>query len=285
MGFFTNAVKTTILLALLTALVLWIGNLLGGTSGLIVAFVFVMVMNFVMFWWSHRIVLWMYKAKELPQGHRARKLVREIASRAGLPMPKVYIIESGTPNAFATGPTPKRAAVAVTNSILDLLDDNELRGVLAHEMSHVRNRDTLIQTIAAVMAGVISYVATMARWGAMFGGFGGDDDRGNGFLELLVLGILAPLIALLLQLALSRTREYFADESAAKLLHDGKGLSSALKKLEKANADHPFRKGEGSPATAPLFIVNPFRGSFIFQLFSTHPPIIKRTAKLDSMRF
>ena len=284
MSQFGNAFKTTILLALLTALLLWVGRLIGGASGLIVAFVFVIIMNFSMYWWSDKIVLWMYKAKELPKNHPINRIVKEVADKAGLPMPKTYMIESATPNAFATGRSPKHSAVAVTNGILTLLDEKELKGVIAHELSHVKNRDTLIQTVAAVIAGIISYVASMARWAAIFGG-GNQDDRGNNWLSLLVLTIITPLIAVMLQLALSRTREYMADEGSAKIMHDGKPLSSALRKLEKGNAIRPFRQGEGTPATAPLFIVNPFRGSFLIQLLSTHPAMEKRIARLEAMRF
>jgi len=284
MSQFGNAFKTTILLALLTALLLWVGRLIGGASGLIVAFVFVIIMNFSMYWWSDKIVLWMYKAKELPKSHPINMIVKEVADKAGLPMPKTYMIESATPNAFATGRSPKHSAVAVTNGILTLLDEKELKGVIAHELSHVKNRDTLIQTVAAVIAGIISYVASMARWAAIFGG-GNQDDRGNNWLSLLVLTIITPLIAVMLQLALSRTREYMADEGSAKIMHDGKPLSSALRKLEKGNSIRPFRKGEGTPASAPLFIVNPFRRSFLIQLLSTHPAMEKRIARLEAMRF
>jgi heat shock protein HtpX len=283
MSQFGNAFKTTILLALLTALLLWIGNLIGGYSGLAIAFVFVIIMNFAMYWWSDKIVLFMYKAKELPKNHSVNKIVKEVADKAGLPMPRTYMIESATPNAFATGRSPKHAAVAVTNSILTLLDDKELKGVIAHELTHVKNRDTLISTIAAVIAGIISYIASMARWATIFGS-GSNDERGNNWLSLLVLGIITPIMAVLLQLAISRTREYMADEGSAKTMHDGKPLSSALKKLEKGNSIRPFRQGEGTPATGSLFIVNPFRGSFLIQLLSTHPPMEKRIARLEAMR-
>ena len=284
MSQFSNAFKTTILLALLTALLLWIGNLIGGYSGLAIAFVIVLVMNFVMYWWSDKIVLWMYRAKELPKGHEITKIVEDVARKAGLPMPRAYIMESATPNAFATGRSPKHAAVAVTSGILTLLDDKELRAVIAHELSHVKNRDTLIQTVAAVIAGVISYIASMARWAAIFGG-GRDDNNSGNLFSLLALAILAPVIAIILQLALSRTREYMADEGSAKIMHDGKPLSSALRKLETGNAARPFRQGEGTPATAPLFIVNPFRGNFLFELFSIHPSLQKRVARLEALRF
>lgn len=278
MGKFGNGLKTTILLALLTALMLWVGRLLGGTSGLFVALAIVIIMNFVTYFWSDKIVLKMYKARELPKNHSVNRIVKEVADEAGVPVPKAYIVESATPNAFATGRSPKHAAVAVTSGILTLLDEKELKGVIAHEMSHVKNRDTLIQTVAAVIAGVISYVASMARFGAV-----GDDNRGGNFISLLIIGILTPLIAMLMQLALSRTREYMADEGAAKLMRDGKPLGNALKKLEKGNSINPFKSG--NTATAPLFIVNPFKGSSIVEFLSTHPPMAKRIAKLDAMKF
>ncbi|MBN2052986.1 zinc metalloprotease HtpX [Candidatus Woesearchaeota archaeon] len=283
MSQFSNVFKTTIILALLTALLLWLGNLIGGYSGLIVAFIFVIFMNFAMYWWSDKIVLWMYRAKELPKDHKVVKLVKEVANKAGIPAPKAYIIQSETPNAFATGRSPKHSAVAVTNGILTLLDGYELKGVLAHELSHVKNRDTLVQTIAAVIAGVISYVAAMTRWVAIFGG-GSDDNRGENIIALLVIGIITPIIALLLQLALSRTREYMADEGSAKTLHDSKALSRALKKLEAGNKAKPFRRNEGNPSTAPLFIVNPFKGSAIIEFLSTHPSMEKRIAKLEALK-
>ena len=182
MGRFGNYFKTGVLLALLTGLLLWIGNLIGGFSGLAIAFVFVLIMNFVMYWWSDKIVLFMYRAKELPKAHPVNKLIREVADKTGIPMPRTYLVESATPNAFATGRSPKHSAVAVTSGILTLLDDQELKGVIAHELSHVKNRDILIQTIAAVVAGVISYIASMARWAAIFGGGSSRDDEGLGNL-------------------------------------------------------------------------------------------------------
>jgi heat shock protein HtpX len=215
MGSFLNGFKTAMLLAILTALLLWAGSFFGGTTGLVIAFVFVLLMNLASFWWSHKIVLWMYNAKELPKNDKITKMVHDLARKDGLPPPRVYLMENATPNAFATGPTYTRAAVAVTSSIIALLDEQELKGVIAHELTHVKNRDTLIQTIAAVIAGVISYLGVMARWGAIFGG--GDEENGGGLLQLLVLGIVAPLAAMILQLALSRTREYAADEGSARL--------------------------------------------------------------------
>jgi heat shock protein HtpX len=283
MSYFTNTLKTTILLALLTGLTLWVGNFFGGATGLAVAFVIVLLFNGLMYWFSDKIVLWMYKAKPIPKGHHAYRLVHEVARRAELPeMPRVYLVESETPNAFATGRSPRHSAVAVTTGILKLLDDKELEGVIAHEISHIKNRDTLVQTIAGVFAGVISYIASMVRWGAMFGS-GNDQNNSGGILGLLIIGILAPLIALILQMAISRSREYLADESAAKIMRTGKPLANALKKLESGNKANPMQDTANS-ATSSLFIVNPFRGSFIFELFSTHPPIEKRVAKLEAMK-
>jgi heat shock protein HtpX len=274
-----NQLKTVVLLALLTALLLWVGELLGGMQGLIFAGIFVFIMNMVSFWFSDKIVLAMYRAKEVKEhdAPRLHKIVREVVQLAGIPMPKVYIIPSSSPNAFATGRGPKHAAVAATQGILELLDDNELKGVMAHEISHVKNRDVLIQTVSGMIAGVISYVATMARWAAIFGGYGGRDRNNNG-LELIVLAILTPLIATIIQLAISRSREFLADESAAKLLHGGNGLASALQKLQTGIFHNPMRMGNHS--TAHLFISNPFKGNGLLNLFSTHPPMDERIKRL-----
>ena len=284
MGYFSNTLKTAILIALLTALVLFVGDLFGGTTGIIIAFIFVVFFNGIMYWFSDRIVLWMYRAKELPRNHRVSLMLKEIAHSAGIPAPRGYIVESHTPNAFATGRSPKKGAVAVTTGILHLLTDAELKGVLAHEVSHIKNRDTLITTIAGVLAGIISYLASMARWAAIFGGFGGrDDNDAGGIISIIVLSIITPIIAVLIQLAISRAREYLADESAAKM-GEAKMLASALRKLEKGNKEHPFGNGEGSPATGSLFIVNPFRGSWLVSMLSTHPPMDKRIARLEKIQ-
>jgi heat shock protein HtpX len=283
MGMLGNTLKTFLLIAGLTALLLWIGNYLGGISGLAIAAFFVIVFNGVMYWFSDKIVLKMYRAQELDAGHRVTKMVHEIAHRAKMPLPKVFLTPSATPNAFATGRSPKHSAVAVTQGILNLLDDEELKGVIAHELSHIRNRDTLIQTIAAMIAGVISFVASMARWGAIFGGFGGRDNDSNDMIGLLVLAILTPIIALILQMALSRTREYAADESAAMILKNQYGLIHALQKLEHGNKKNPMRNA--SPSTAPMFIINPLRGKGFFELLSTHPTTEKRVGKLKAIRF
>ncbi|MBN2142336.1 zinc metalloprotease HtpX [Candidatus Woesearchaeota archaeon] len=285
MGYFTNTVKTTVLLALLTALMLWVGDLFGGTQGLIIAGIFVVLFNGVMYWWSDKIVLKMYGAKELPKDHKVTRMVEEVARKAGLKtgeIPRAFIVENATPNAFATGRNPSHSVVAVTAGIIGLLTDEELRGVIAHEVSHIINRDTLIQTVAGVVAGVISYTAAIARWGAIFGGFGGRDRDSGGLIELLVIGILSPIIALIIQMAISRTREYMADANAAKIIHSGKPLAHALEKLERGVKMRPFGRGQGNPATSSLFIVNPFRGSFLFEMFSTHPPMQKRIEKLNS---
>ncbi|MBT3303787.1 zinc metalloprotease HtpX [Candidatus Woesearchaeota archaeon] len=272
-----NNVKTFVLLGLLTALLLWVGSF-WGYSGLAIALVLVLVMNLVSFWYSDKIVLKMYKAKEI-RSAPVKELVKELAKEANIPMPKVYLIPSDAPNAFATGRSPEHAAVAVTQGILSALTKDELRGVLAHELAHIKNRDTLIQTVASVIAGVISYVAMMARFGAMFGGYG-DRDGGRG-IELLALAIITPLIAVIIQLAISRSREFLADERGAKLIRDGLPLASALEKLESSHVKLKF----GSKMTSSLFIVNPFKGKALWKLLSTHPSTSVRVEKLKSMRW
>jgi len=244
-------------------------------------------MNFVSYWWSAKIVLWMYKAKEADRKKYAQvyTIVKEIAHTAHLPMPKVYIIETPQANAFATGRNPEHAVVAVTAGILDLLNQKELRGVLAHEMGHVKNRDILISTIAATIAGVISYLAMMARWAAIFGGIGGNDrDRGSGLIELIVLAVIAPLMAMIIQLAITRSREYLADETGAHLVKDPESLASALEKIEKNVQHHPFARMGTTNATAHLFISNPLKASSFLELFSTHPATKKRAERLRNMK-
>jgi heat shock protein HtpX len=277
-----NQLKTVVLLASLTALLLWIGSF-WGRSGIIIGLVFAILINFGSYWYSDKIILKMYRAKPVTeqQAPRLYKIVREVIQLANLPMPKIYILPTDNPNAFATGRNPKNAAIACTKGILELLNDDELKGVIAHEASHVKNRDILIQTVAATIAGVISYVAIMARWGAMFGGFGRDRD-GSNIVQLLVLAIVTPIIATLLQLAISRSREFLADESAAKTLHNSFGLASALEKLEQGVKKNPLRFG--SQATSCLFIANPFRGGLL-NLLSTHPKMSERINKLKSMNF
>ncbi|MBW2977041.1 zinc metalloprotease HtpX [Candidatus Woesearchaeota archaeon] len=279
-----NQLKTVILLGLLTGLLLWVGQLVGGPSGLTIALVFAVIMNFGAYWFSDKIVLAMYRAKEINEADNPRlfKIVHEVSQKANVPMPKVWIIPSDSSNAFAVGRTFKHSAVACTNGILDLMNHDELKGVIAHEISHIKNRDTLIQTVAATIAGVISYVAFMARWAAIFGGFGGRD-RDNNIVELLVLAIVTPLIAMVIQLAISRSREFLADETGAKIVHSPYGLASALEKLENDVKKHPMRLG--NPSTAHLFITNPFRAGMLIRFFSTHPDIKERVKRLRAMKF
>ncbi|MFH1511149.1 MAG: zinc metalloprotease HtpX, partial [Candidatus Woesearchaeota archaeon] len=254
---------------------------------LTIAIVFAVLLNFGMYWFSDRIVLAIYRAKPVLESEQPvlYRIVKEVSKDAGIPMPKVYLIPTRHSNAFATGRSPKHAAVAATQGIIDLLSEKELKGVIAHEISHVKNRDTLIATVAATIAGVISFVAMMARWAAIFGGFGGDRDRGPNILELLLLGILAPLIAMIIQLAISRSREYLADQTAAKILHDGSGLASALRKLDSDIRQKPLMKMGSTQATSHLFIANPFHGKSFLNIFSTHPPIEERARRLESMAF
>ncbi len=282
-----NQIKTVVLLTLLAVLLMFIGRLLGGTSGLVIGLVFALGINFVSYWWSDKIVLKIYKAKEanLSEHKELHQIVESLASRARIPKPKVYVIPSQQTNALATGRNPKHAVVAVTNGLLDILDKQELEGVIAHELSHIQNRDILIGSIAATIAAVISFVAMMARWAAIFGGVGGDRDQGGGILELLVLAIVAPLMAMIIQFAISRSREYLADESAAKLTHNPPGLVSALQKIHDNVKNHPFKKMGTTDATAHMFIHNPFSGKSFLELFSTHPNVEKRINRLKSLRF
>ncbi|MBI2548330.1 zinc metalloprotease HtpX [Candidatus Woesearchaeota archaeon] len=276
-----NQFKTFILLSFLTALMLWIGSL-WGTSGLIIGLVFALVLNVGSYFFSDKIVLLMYRAKQVTEAKEPQlyHIVKEVTTLAGIPMPKIYIIPSSTPNAFATGRNPKHAAVACTEGILKLLTKEELKGVIAHEVAHIKNRDILIQTIAATIAGVISYVAMMARWSAIFGF--GDRDRDSNLLELLVLAILTPIIATLIQLAISRSREYIADETGARTIRNPKSLASALAKLEKGIQHDPMHFG--SPATSSLFIANPFNAKGFTNLLSTHPPMEERIKRLEAMK-
>ena len=275
-----NRVKTVLLLAGLTAFLVFMGKVLGGRSGMYVAFVLALAMNFFSYWFSDKIVLRMYGAQEVspseaPQLHQ---IVDELAREAGIPKPKVYIIQDDSPNAFATGRNPEHAAVAATEGIMRLLTPTELKGVLAHEIGHVRNRDILISSIAATMAGAIMILADIARFGAIFG-LGRDDDEGPGILGVLVMSIIAPIAAMLIQLAISRSREYLADETGARLAHNPE--SRALEKLAMGVERAPMN---ASPATAHMFIVNPLTGRSLMNLFSTHPPIEERVARLRAMR-
>lgn len=277
----SSVLRTTVLLAALTALLLVIGGAVGGNQGLVIAFIFALLMNFASYWFSDKIVLALYGAREvsLHEAPELYRLVQRVAQRAGLSMPRVYIIPSDSPNAFATGRNPQHAAVAVTEGIMRLLDEQELAGVLAHELGHIRNRDTLIMTVAATLAGAITMLAHMAQWGAIFGGFGrrDDEDQGGGMLGLLFMAILAPIAATLIQLAISRSREYFADSTGAAIAGSPSGLARALEKLHYASQRLPL---EANPATAHLFIVNPLSGGSFMTLFSTHPPIEERIRRL-----
>ncbi len=282
----SNTLKTTALLAALTVLFILIGGMVGGEQGMVVAFLFVGLMNFGSYWWSDRIVLWMYGAQEVTesQAPEFHALVRGLAQRAGLPMPRVYIIPTDTPNAFATGRNPEHAAVAATEGILRILTPEELEGVIGHELGHVRNRDILISTVAATMAGAIMMLARMAQWAAIFGGGrSSEDDEGGaaGIVGMLILAIVAPLAAMLIQMAISRAREYQADATGAQISRRPGALADALEKLERAATVLPL---DANPATAHLFIVNPLRGMSILNLFSTHPPIEERVARLRAMR-
>ncbi|MBR9692275.1 zinc metalloprotease HtpX [Candidatus Woesearchaeota archaeon] len=278
-----NQIKTVLLLGALTGLLLGAGQLLGGRQGLVIGLIFAVVMNFGSYWFSDKIVLMMYKAKEVKESEEPvlYGLVKEVADLAKLPFPKVYIIPTENPNAFATGRNPKHAAIAVTNGIMNLLNRDELKGVIAHEMAHVKNRDILISTIAATIAGVISYLAFFARWGAIFGGMGRDRDSGNMF-ELLALAIITPLIATIIRLAISRSREYLADETGAKTIHNPYALASALEKLHNGVKRNPLRFG--NPSTSSLFIVNPFSARGMMKLFSTHPDVHERIKRLEELR-
>ncbi|MBI4636857.1 MAG: zinc metalloprotease HtpX [Candidatus Rokubacteria bacterium] len=280
----SNIFKTAILLAVLTAMLVLIGGALGGQQGMLVAFMLALVMNFLSYWFSHKIVLAMYRAQpiEEAQAPRLYAIVRRLATRAGIPMPKVYLIPTDTPNAFATGRNPDNAVVAVTEGIMRVLDEDELEGVLAHELAHVRNRDVLIGTIAATLAGAITYLAHMAQWAAMFGGHRSDDEEGGSNpVAALLLAIVAPIAAMLVQLAVSRAREYQADASGARLAGRARGLATALEKMHLASQVAPMA---ASPATAHLFIVSPLSGGSLMGLFSTHPPIEERIARLRAMR-
>jgi heat shock protein HtpX len=279
-----SRIRTTLLLTALTVLIIWIGNLFGGRQGMGIAFVLAFVMNIGSYWFSDKIVLAMYRARPIEEQENPQlyRIVRELAVGAQLPMPRIYMIPQETPNAFATGRNPEHAVVAVTEGIMRILTPEEVKGVLAHELGHVKNRDILLSSIAATLAGVIMILASMARWAAIFGGGrSDDDDRGGGILGLIVTAILAPIAATLIQLAISRSREYLADETGARLAHNPEGLARALEKLETASERIPM---DASPSTAHMFIVNPLSGRSLANLFSTHPPIEERIRRLRSMR-
>ncbi len=268
------ALRTTVLLALMSGLLLAIGSYFGGSSGLVVAFAVAVVMNFVSYWWSDKIILRMYRAQQVGPEHPLYGVVAGLAQKAGLPMPKVYVIPTDAPNAFATGRNPEHSAVAATEGILRILDRTELEGVLAHELSHVRHRDILISSVAATIAAAIMM---LSRFAFFFGGGGRDDDDRGNVVSALLMMLLAPLAAALIQAAISRSREYAADEGGAELVGDPHGLASALRKIEAVAQERPLL---ANPATAHLFIIKPFTGRSLMNLFSTHPPTEERIARL-----
>jgi heat shock protein HtpX len=286
----SNIFKTTLLLTVMTLLLMVAGRALGGENGMFIALIFAGVMNFVSYFFSDKIALAMYRAQpvtreELP---RVYNIVERLSQKVGLPMPKVYVIPTESPNAFATGRNPNHASVAVTHGILGLLNDDELEGVIAHELGHVRNRDILISSIAATLAGAITWLAHIAQWGMIFGGYGGRDreDRGGGIAAIIMI-FLAPFAAMLIQLAVSRSREYGADDTGAHWTGNPYALASALQKIEDYSRRDPL---VATPSTAHLFIIQPFLGGMSFgNLFSTHPPTAKRIERLigrpaDSLR-
>jgi len=277
-----NTLRTGILLGALTGLLMLIGGYFGGKQGIVIAFIFAMVMNFGSYWFSDKIVLSMYRAREISEGEAPElySIVENLALRAGLPMPRVYIVPGDTPNAFATGRDERHAVVAVTEGILRILNRDELEGVLAHELTHIKNKDMLIGSIAATLAGAVMMLASMAKWAAIFG-VGGDDDEGGGIFGLILMAILAPIAAMLIQMAISRSREYLADEGGARISGKPYGLAGALEKLSNASKTIPMR---ANPSTAHMFIVNPLTAKSFANLFSTHPPIEKRVEKLRSMK-
>src|SRR4051812_38870852 len=277
-----NSLKTVLLLGVLSGVLLALGELLGGANGLVVGFGFAVVMNFVSYWFSDKIVLRMYRAQEVGPDHKLSQVVRRLAAQAGLPMPKVYVIPDMSPNAFATGRNPHHAAVAATEGTLRLLDDRELEGVIAHELAHVKHRDILISSVAATIAAAIMMTARMAQFAAMFGGMGDRRDReGSNPFALLATIIFAPLAAMLVQAAISRSREFAADAGGAKIAGTPYGLMDALRKLESASKQIPM---DANPATAHMFIVKPFSGRGMLNMFSTHPPTEQRIQALMNLR-
>lgn len=276
-----NTMKTGLLMIALTALLMLIGNILGGQVGMTFALVMAAVMNFGAYWFSDKIVLRMYRAQEASPSSELYQIVQKQVQRSGLPMPRVYVIPTDSPNAFATGRNPKHAAVAATQGIMRLLSREELEGVIGHELAHVKHRDILISSIVATIAGAIMWIANMAQWAAFFGGFGGrdDEDRGGGILSMLFLIIVAPIAAMIIQLAISRSREYAADRGGAEICGHPLALADALRKLERGVQMLPM---EANAATSHLFIANPLRGG-LMGLFSTHPPMEERIHRLEAM--
>jgi heat shock protein HtpX len=277
-----NNLKTLVLLVTLTLILVWAGGALGGKQGMTIALIFALGINFVSYWFSDKIVLRMYKAKEVSEAEAPDlyRIVRSLVQKAGMPMPKVYLMEQEQPNAFATGRNPHHAAVAVTTGIMRILSREELQGVIGHELAHIKHRDILISTIAATIAGAISYLAQMAQWAMIFGGHRGDDEEGGSPVAALVMMIVGPIAAMIVQMAISRSREYAADADGARLAGNARYLSGALRKLHMASGKIPL---DANPATSHMFIVNPLSGGGILKLFSTHPPVEERISRLESM--
>jgi heat shock protein HtpX len=278
-----NGLKTMALMVTLSLMLVFIGGLLGGKSGMTFALVMAFGINFITYWFSDKIVLKMYKAKPVNEAEAPElyNMVRRLSQKAQLPMPKVYIMEQDQPNAFATGRNPEHGVVAVTTGIMRILSREELEGVLAHELAHIKHRDILVSTVAAAIAGAISYLAQMAQWAMIFGGGRSDDDEGGSPVASFVMMIVGPIAAMLVQMAISRSREYGADAGGARIAGNPLYLSSALKKLDMASKQIPM---DANPATSHMFIVNPLTGGGILKLFSTHPPMEERIARLESMR-
>jgi heat shock protein HtpX len=278
-----NSIKTVLLLGTLTGLLMLIGGLIGGRGGVYIAFIFALVLNFGSYWFSDKIVLKMYNAQEVSESVAPElySIVRNLALKASLPMPRVYIIPEETANAFATGRNAEHAVVAVTQGIMRILNKEELEGVIGHELTHIKNGDMLISSIAATIAGAIGMLASMAQWAAIFGGGRSDDDDHGGIIGLVAMAIFAPLAATVIQMAISRSREFMADAGSANITKNPYGLAAALEKLARASQIIPMN---ANPSTAHLFIVNPLTGKSLMNLFSTHPPLEDRIARLRSMK-
>ena len=277
-----NYTKTALLLVFLTLVLMWIGSLFGGAKGAIIAFLFALLLNGVSYWHSDKIVLTIYRARELPREKFGRiyDIVERLSRNAGIPCPKIYMMGVDAPNAFATGRDPEHGALCLTKGIMEMLDEEELKGVISHELTHIRNRDTLIMTVTAALASAVMMLAYMARWAALFGGFSRDREDSGNIIALIAISIVAPLAALLIQLAISRSREYAADAGGAEIAGSPMGLARALEDMSKVS---DRRKFNAAPQTAHLFIISPLRRSFVANLFSTHPPLEERVAKLRSM--
>jgi heat shock protein HtpX len=281
-----NQTKTFLLMVVLTVILVGLGSLIGGTSGGMIAFCIAFIMNFVSYWFSDKIVLKMSGAKPVSESEAPElyAIVASLAQKASIPMPRIFIMDNESPNAFATGRNPEHGVVAVTTGIMRLLSREELEGVLAHELSHIKHRDILIQSVAATLAGAITMIANMARFTAFFGGGSSDDDNGGGnIFSIIIFSVIAALAALLIQLAISRSREYLADDGGAQLSGNPLSLAGALKKLHTGVARNPMNNA--NPSTAPLFIVNPFSAKGVMSLFSTHPPMEERIKRLEDMAY